>query len=114
MMEYASMALNEPMSLYGTRSLYQQLAEDERNDAVLTAFEARLDEAPFSLYEVRRLYLPGRTKDCRHHHGDRCTRPFWWCRTERTASCRREHAAFATVAPPLHQHRAAPSVCRPR
>ncbi|MFG2210554.1 hypothetical protein [Streptomyces sp. NPDC048638] len=92
MMEYASMALNEPMSLYGTRSLYQQLAEDQANDAVLTAFEERLDEAPFSLYEVRRLYLPGRTKDCRHHHGNRCARPQWWCRTERSAACRRHHA----------------------
>ncbi|MFJ3169327.1 hypothetical protein ACIPJK_00960 [Streptomyces roseus] len=98
MMEYASMALNEPMSLYGTRSLYQQLAEDERNDAVLTAFEDRLDAAPFSLYEVRRVYLPGRTKDCRRHHGTRCPRPRWWCRTERTTVCRRAHSSFETAA----------------
>lgn len=91
-MEYASIALNEAMSLYGTRSLYQQLTEDDRNDEVLTAFEDRLDELPFSLYEVRRLYLPGRTKECRHHHNDRCTRPLWWCRTERTAACQATHS----------------------
>ncbi|MER6126562.1 hypothetical protein ABT173_28885 [Streptomyces sp. NPDC001795] len=94
-MEYASMALNEPMSLYGTRSLYQQLTEDARNDEVLTAFETRLDALPFSLYEVRRVYLPGRTKDCRTHHGDRCARPRWWCRTKRTTACRRRHPAYA-------------------
>ncbi|WP_329020494.1 hypothetical protein [Streptomyces sp. NBC_01601] len=97
-MEYASMALNEPMSLYGTRSLYQQLTEDERNDGVLTAFEERLDAVPFSLYEVRRLYLPGRTKDCRRYHGARCARPRWWCRTERTTACRRDHASYETGA----------------
>ncbi|MFF9785691.1 hypothetical protein [Streptomyces nigrescens] len=98
LMEYASMALNEPMSLYGTRSLYQQLTEDERNDPVLSAFEERLDAAPFSLYEVRRLYLPGRTKDCRRHHGNRCARPRWWCRTDRTTACRRAHSSFQTDA----------------
>ncbi|MFI1312827.1 hypothetical protein ACH4TS_22185 [Streptomyces albidoflavus] len=97
-MEYASMALNEAMSLYGTRSLYQQLTEDGRNEAVLTAFEEALDAVPFSLYEVRRLYLPGRTKECRLHHGGRCARPRWWCRTERSAHCRREHAVFETGA----------------
>ncbi|MFJ4700557.1 hypothetical protein ACIP5N_21740 [Streptomyces sp. NPDC088768] len=95
-MEYASMALNEAMSLYGTRSLYEQLTEDGRNEAVLTAFEERLDAVPFSLYEVRRLYLPGRTKECRLHHGGRCARPRWWCRTERSAHCRRAHSAFET------------------
>ncbi|MFI6686673.1 hypothetical protein [Streptomyces sp. NPDC050485] len=93
MMEYTSQALNEKVALYGERSLYQRLAEDERNGEVLTRFEQALDQAPFALYEVRRLYLPGRTKDCRTWHGKRCTEPRWWCRTKRSASCRRKHRA---------------------
>ncbi|WP_051819424.1 hypothetical protein [Streptomyces sp. NRRL S-920] len=98
MMEYASQALNEKVALYGERSLYQQLAEDERNDEVLTRFERELDEVPFALYEVRRLYLPGRTKDCRTWHGKRCTEPRWWCRTKRSTTCRREHQAAYELA----------------
>ncbi|MFI1201695.1 hypothetical protein ACH4VR_19950 [Streptomyces sp. NPDC020883] len=98
MMEYASQALNEKVALYGERSLYQQLAEDERNDEVLTRFEQQLDQAPFALYEVRRLYLPGRTKDCRTWHGKRCTEPRWWCHTNRSAECRREHRAGCELA----------------
>ncbi|MFE0058737.1 hypothetical protein [Streptomyces sp. NPDC059003] len=93
MMEYASQALNEKVALYGERSLYQQLAEDQANDEVLTRFEKALDRAPFALYEVRRLYLPGRTKDCRTWHGQRCTEPRWWCHIKRSATCRREHRA---------------------
>ncbi|WP_208874744.1 hypothetical protein [Streptomyces sp. PBH53] len=91
MLEYTSQALNEKVALYGERSLYQQLTEDARNDVVLTRFEDALDAAPFALYEVRRLYLPGRTKDCRTWHGERCTRPRWWCRTKRSTACRRAH-----------------------
>jgi hypothetical protein len=94
MLEYTSQALNERVALYGERSLYQQLAEDiPSNDAVLTRFERNLDRAPFAVYEVRRLYLPGRTKDCRTWHGDRCASPRWWCREKRSAKCRREHRA---------------------
>ncbi|WP_328333491.1 hypothetical protein [Streptomyces sp. NBC_00455] len=94
MLEYTSQALNEKVALYGERSLYQQLAEDMPvNDAVLTRFERDLERAPFALYEVRRLYLPGRTKDCRTWHGKRCSSPRWWCRTKRTAKCRRGHWA---------------------
>ncbi|MFE3139706.1 hypothetical protein [Streptomyces scopuliridis] len=93
MMEYASQALNEKVALYGERSLYQQLAQDKANDAMLTRFERELDHAPFALYEVRRLYLLGRTKDCRTWHGKRCTEPRWWCHNQRTAACRREHRA---------------------
>ncbi|MFD3514830.1 hypothetical protein [Streptomyces sp. NPDC058657] len=94
MMEYTSQALNEKVALYGERSLYQQLAEDvPANDAVLSRFERDLDRTPFALYEVRRLYLPGRTKDCRTWHGKRCSSPQWWCRTKRTAKCRRGHRA---------------------
>ncbi|MCX4677681.1 hypothetical protein OG413_20630 [Streptomyces sp. NBC_01433] len=91
MMEYTSQALNEKVALYGERSLYQQLTEDARNDEVLTRFEEALDAVPFALYEVRRLYLPGRTKDCRNQHGKRCSSPRWWCRTKPTTVCRRRH-----------------------
>ncbi|WP_435057576.1 hypothetical protein [Streptomyces sp. bgisy060] len=100
MMEYTSQALNEKVALYGERSLYQQLTADEHNDAILTRFERALDQAPYALYEVRRLYLPGRTKDCRTRHGKRCTKPRWWCRTERSATCRREHAARPSASAP--------------
>ncbi|MFJ9416645.1 hypothetical protein ACIRPT_20985 [Streptomyces sp. NPDC101227] len=93
MMEYTSQALNEKVALYGERSLYQQLAEDKQNNEVLAQFELSLERAPFALYEVRRLYLPGRTKDCRTWHGKRCSSPRWWCRTKRSAACRREHWA---------------------
>lgn len=94
MLEYTSQALNERVALYGERSLYQQLAEDmPANDAVLTRFERDLGRAPFAVYEVRRLYLPGRTKDCRTWHGKRCSSPRWWCSRKRTAKCRREHRA---------------------
>lgn len=94
MLEYSSQALNEKVALYGERSLYQQLAEDmPANDAVLTRFERDLEHSPFALYEVRRLYLPGRTKDCRAWHGKRCSSPRWWCRAKRTTACRRGHRA---------------------
>lgn len=94
MMEYASRALNEKVALYGERSLYQQLSEGvARNDELLTRFERSLDEAPFALYEVRRLYLSGRTKDCKTWHGKRYSSPRWWCRTKRSTACRCHHRA---------------------
>ncbi|MEU5430548.1 hypothetical protein AB0H73_33795 [Streptomyces olivoreticuli] len=60
---------------------------------MLTGFERKLDHTPFALYEVRRLHLPGRMKDCRTWHDKRCTETRWWCRTKRSAACRRGHRA---------------------
>ncbi|MFH9733894.1 hypothetical protein [Streptomyces sp. NPDC017260] len=78
------MALNENSSLSAKTSLYRNLTEDERNQAVLEAFEASLDQAEFAVYEVRRVYLAGRTPECRMLHGRSCRSPRWWCRHERT------------------------------
>ncbi|MFZ3557126.1 hypothetical protein [Streptomyces sp. BH055] len=94
-MEYTSQALNEKVALYGARSLYRQLSEDPENAEVLARFERALDEAVFALYEVRRVYLPGRTKGCKAAHGARCSSPRWWCRTERSKVCRKAHGAAA-------------------
>lgn len=60
-LEYAAMALNENSSLYSTTSLYRNLTEDDRNQAVLDASEVSLDQAELAVYEVRRVYLARRT-----------------------------------------------------
>lgn len=90
-LEYAAMALNENSSLYAKTSLYRNLTEDERNQPVLEAFEASLDQAEFAVYEVRRIYLAKRTPECRTLHGRSCRSPRWWCRHERTEFCRGAH-----------------------
>ncbi|MEW1700783.1 hypothetical protein [Streptomyces sp. NPDC091278] len=51
MMEYTSQALNEKVALYGDRSLYRQLAEDERNDSILSRF--RTGAGPRALRPLR-------------------------------------------------------------
>lgn len=62
LMEFVSVALSEQMSLYGPAgSLYQRLAEDGRNNDVLTAFETVLDQAEYAVYEVRRMTSGPRT-----------------------------------------------------
>lgn len=90
-LEYAAMALNENSSLYASTSLYRNLTQDERNQPVLDAFEASLDQAHFGLFEVRRVYFAKRTDDCRTWHGKTCRTPRWWCRRERTDYCRLTH-----------------------
>lgn len=92
-MEHVSMALNERSSLYGTDSLYRRLTEDGRNHRVLSAFEESLDQTPYAIYEVRRIYFAARTADCREHHGRSCRSPKWWCRQPRTEQCRADHPA---------------------
>ncbi|MFD7615280.1 hypothetical protein [Streptomyces sp. NPDC059828] len=92
-MEHVAMALNERSSLYGTDSLYRRLTEDGRNHPVLSAFEESLDQAPYAIYEVRRIYYAARTPDCRTHHGRSCRSPKWWCRQPRTEQCRADHPA---------------------
>jgi hypothetical protein len=112
LMEYVSQALNEQMSLYGPAgSLYQRLAEDGRNDAVLTTFETALDQAEFAVYEIRRMTFIGRTKDCRTHHGKKCTRPKWWCQQERTARCRRNHPQGGYTDPETEEYIKLPPWC---
>ncbi|MEV7304319.1 hypothetical protein [Streptomyces clavifer] len=96
-LEYASMALNENSSLYAKTSLYRNLTEDDRNQAVLEAFEASLDQAEFAVYEVRRVYLARRTDECRALHGRSCRAPRWWCRHERTEFCLRAHGEQSTA-----------------
>lgn len=90
-LEYAAMALNENSSLYASTSLYRNLTEDERNAPVLEAFALSLDQAPFAVYEVRRIYFAQRTDDCRAWHGRSCRTPHWWCRRERTEHCTVTH-----------------------
>ncbi|MEU3708382.1 hypothetical protein AB0E82_39600 [Streptomyces anulatus] len=91
-LEYVSMALNERMSLYGPAgSLHARLTEDNRNQAVLEAFQAGLDQALHAVYEVRRITFAGRTADCRRWHGPKCAEAEWWCGWKRTARCRRLH-----------------------
>ncbi|WP_073780596.1 hypothetical protein [Streptomyces sp. MJM1172] len=90
-MEHVSMALNERSSLYGSASLYRRLTEDGRNRPVLRAFEELLDQAPYAIYEVRRIFFAARTADCREHHGRSCRSAKWWCRRPRTEQCRADH-----------------------
>ncbi|MGW3627606.1 hypothetical protein [Streptomyces sp. NPDC000880] len=92
-MEYVSQALNEKVALYGTTSLRKRLTEDGRNTAVLSAFELSMDQAPYAVYEVRRIYFAARTADCREWHGKACRSSRWWCRQPRTAQCREDHPA---------------------
>ncbi|WP_208948631.1 hypothetical protein [Streptomyces subrutilus] len=92
-LEYVSQALNERVALYGTTSLRKRLTEDGRNTAVLDAFELSLEQAPYAVYEVRRVYHAARTADCREQHGKSCSAPRWWCRQPRTDACRTEHPA---------------------
>ncbi|MEU5978487.1 hypothetical protein [Streptomyces sp. NPDC047315] len=92
-MEYVSQALNERVALYGTTSLRKRLTQDGRNAAVLDAFETALDQAPYAVYEVRRIYHAARTADCRQWHGKSCRAPRWWCREARTEQCRADHPA---------------------
>jgi hypothetical protein len=95
-LEYVSMALNENMALYGKTSLYRRLLDDDRNEEILRAFTAELDQAHHAVYEVRRVYRSGRTKECKTWHGRTCRAPRWWCHQERTSHCRRTHPATAT------------------
>ncbi|WP_243088958.1 hypothetical protein [Streptomyces sp. 891-h] len=71
------MALNERSSLYWRDSLHRRLTEDGRNRAVLDAFEESLNQAPYAVYEVRRLYFAARIEDCSKHHGRSCRSPRW-------------------------------------
>ncbi|MFD8079006.1 hypothetical protein ACFV3E_40905 [Streptomyces sp. NPDC059718] len=95
LLEHRSMALNEHSSLYAKASLYGRLTEDERNGEILRAFDVALTDAPHAVYEVRRVYFPRRTDECRAQHGSTCRAPQWWCRHDRTEHCIRHHQAPA-------------------
>ncbi|MEU4266198.1 hypothetical protein ACYCCF_30210 [Streptomyces argenteolus] len=56
-----------------------------------------LNQAEFAAYKVHRAYLARRTLECRTLHGRSYRAPRWWCRHERTESCRRAPAEQGTV-----------------
>lgn len=57
-MEYVAQALNANQTLINKTSLYDELAASGRHQHVMAAFDARLDQAPHALYEVRRILRP--------------------------------------------------------
>lgn len=57
-MEYVAQALNANQTLISESSLYDELAASGRHQHVLAAFDARLDQTPHALYEVRRILRP--------------------------------------------------------
>ncbi|WP_234374001.1 hypothetical protein [Streptomyces scabiei] len=73
-LEYLSMALNDNSSLYKDDTLFRRVTDDQNTDA-LGQFDARLDEEPWAVYRVQRVYTAGRRPECKTDHGDRCAKP---------------------------------------
>lgn len=71
-LEYTARALNPRSTLYSRGTTLIGLLRDDGNTAALDVFGRLLDQCTWSVYAVRRVYMPGR--DCRHRHGKGCTR----------------------------------------
>ncbi|MCC9309918.1 hypothetical protein LN042_23070 [Kitasatospora sp. RB6PN24] len=73
-LEYVAEALNPRCTLYADSSLRRELNRS-KNVAALEALDAELRQLPWTVYEVRRIITPGRTKRCKAAHGDQCAQP---------------------------------------
>ncbi|MFF3788185.1 hypothetical protein [Streptomyces sp. NPDC001933] len=95
LLEHRAMALNPRSTLYRDTSLKALLADDG-NETALSAYEQLLDESPWAVYNVRRVFFARRSDTCRAQHATTCTTPLPGCRdTTRKGTCWRSTRTMA-------------------